>query len=515
MSGNLSRNWHSHGTAARGRDGVVAAQNQAAADVGAEILRAGGNAVDAAVATGFALAALEPWMSGLGGGGYLVVMEKGAREAQAVDGGLVAAEALDPADYPLDASGKGGDLFDWPPVREDRNLVGYSSIAVPGEVAALGLAHERFGTLPWRDLLAPAIGLARRGVEVDWFSSLLIASGAPALSRFPASRAAFLPQGFAPGPAETSTFLPIPGLTSTLEQLAAAGPEDFYRGDLASLLAADLAAGGSKIAKDDLARYRAGQVATLAVPYRGATIHAMPGLTGGPTLGRALGLLQGRLEGRAPDAAAYAAYAGVLRTAYEERFATMGASGGNSCTTHVSVMDRHGRFVSLTLTLLSLFGSKVVLPRSGVLMNNGIMWFDTRPGRPNSLAAGKRPLANMCPVVASRDGQPFLSLGASGGRRITPALLQILSFLLDFGLDLERALHLPRLDQSGEGPATYDPSLPAGIVAALKAQGVAEARPRVPYPANFAWPTAVLLQENGEGLGLGEPSIPHASASAA
>ncbi len=517
MSGNLSRDHRVSGIAVRGRNGIVAAQNQAAADVGAEVLAAGGNAVDAAVATGFALAALEPWMSGLGGGGYLVMMRPGERNAQVVDGGLIAAAALDPADYPLHASGRGGDLFDWPPVLDDRNLKGYSAIAVPGEVAALALAHERFGTMPWRELLEPAIALARRGVDVDWFTSLLITTVAPVLAEFPASREAFLAQGFpvAPAPDGGPSYRRIAPLAATLERLAAAGGEDFYRGDIAALLLADLAEGGSKIRAADLARYRAQVRPALAFAYKDAIIHAVPGLTGGPTLQAALATLDGRLKGARPDAAAYAAYATALRSAYAERFATMGDSQGRSCTTHLSVVDKDGTLVALTLTLLSLFGSKVVLPKSGVLMNNGVMWFDTRPGRPNSMAPGKRPLANMCPVLASRDGQPFLALGASGGRRITPALLQILSFLLDFRLDLEEAFHQPRIDVSGEGPASFDESLPPEVAAALSALGPAIALPRVPYPVNFAWPTAVLRQSDGIGLGIGEPSVPHASASVA
>src|SRR5262249_42432521 len=127
-----------------------------------------------------------------------------------------------------------------------------------------------------------------------------------------------------------------------------------------------------------------------------------------------------------------------------------------SCTSHLSVVDRDGVMVALTQTLLSRFGSKVLLPSTGLMMNNGMMWFDPRPGRANSIAAGRRPLANMCPVTVRRAGKPWLALGASGGRRILPAVTELLSFTIDFGMDLQSAFHQPRLDESARGIVTID-----------------------------------------------------------
>ena len=155
-----------------------------------------------------------------------------------------------------------------------------------------------------------------------------------------------------------------------------------------------------------------------------------------------------------PDARAYAVWAEALRAAYEERLARMGDVDDrrdSACTTHLCVVDRGGTMVSLTQTLLSPFGSKILSPSTGILLNNGVMWFDPRPGRANSMAPRKRPLSNMCPVIATRERAPWLALGASGGRRILPAVLQIGSMLADCGLDLESAFHTPRIDVSG-GP---------------------------------------------------------------
>ena len=186
-----------------------------------------------------------------------------------------------------------------------------------------------------------------------------------------------------------------------------------------------------------------------------------------------------------------------------------------ACTTHCCVVDRHGTMVSLTQTLLSPFGSKVISPQTGILLNNGIMWFDPRPGRPNSIAPGRRPLSNMCPVIASRDGAPWFALGASGGRRILPAVMQLASLLIDGGLDLESAFCVPRIDVSG-GPAVLaDRRLPPEISAALEARFATRQVEHLVHPALFACPSAVLRDPaTGELLGMTEILHPAAGVAA-
>src|SRR5262249_35687890 len=153
-----------------------------------------------------------------------------------------------------------------------------------------------------------------------------------------------------------------------------------------------------------------------------------------------------------PDAAFFVALARALAGAYERRLRSMGdVERLDASTTHLTVVDRDGMMVALTTTLLSSFGSRFVSPSTGILMNNGIMWFDPRPGGPNSLAPGKRPLCNMCPVILAREGRPWLAAGGSGGRRILAAVTQLLSFVVDFGLDAATAAHHPRVDVSGTG----------------------------------------------------------------
>ena len=491
--------------------GIVASQSRLAASVGAEVLAAGGNAVDAAVATSFALGVLEPWMSGIGGGGYLVVAPSDGTPPQVVDCSMVAPAALDPRDYPL-VGGTGPGGFGWSAVRDDRNLKGAPSVAVPGLVAGLGVALERFGTIDWRSALAPAIALAERGLPVDWYSTLSIAVEARELVAFDGVREVYLPDGLPPAPAEEGVaHLPLGNLARTLRRLAEAGPRDFYEGEIAGSVARELRAAGGSLGPEDLSGYHATVRLALEIEYREFTASTAPGLTAGPTLAAALRALTGTLRPRSlaagPDAAAYRAYAAALAAAYDERLATLGhASPAPSCTTHLCVVDRQGTLVALTQTLLSRFGSKLLLPETGILLNNGIMWFDPRPGRPNSLAAGKRPLSNMCPVVLQRDGRPWAALGASGGRRIMPAVAQLLSFLVDWGMTLEAAFHQPRLDVSGEGRAILDARLSAAVERELATLMPVLREPVSVYPAQFASPSAVL-RDAASGLNHGMADI--------
>src|SRR3984893_16156108 len=415
------------------KGGIVAAQSRKAAEVGAAVLAAGGDCIDAVIATTFALGVLEPWMSGVGGGGAMVLYRAGEDRTEVIDYGMRAPGSLRVEDYPLTGAGAASDIFPWARVKDDRNLHGPGSIAVPGVVAGMEEAHRRHAKLPWQELLGPSVKLAGEGLAVDWWTTLMIASSAADLRRYPASAAAYLVDGLppnAPWGIKASVRLPQDRLKATLSYLAAEGARDFYQGDLARSIAADVRAGGGVLSVEDLASFRAHGRVPLAIPYRGGKVYATPELTCGPTLAHALRLLQQRLQpGRGgPDAAAYAEYALALQSAYRERLQDMGdADGGRalgaehlapSCTTHFSVVDREGNMAAVTQTLLSGFGSKFVTPHSGITMNNGIMWFDPTPGTPNSLAPGKRCLTNYTPVVAEAADGRRLAVCASGGRRL-------------------------------------------------------------------------------------------------
>src|SRR5260370_29346829 len=249
----LTQNWDIRKPPVSSRGGVVAWQSGPAARVGAEVLQADGSAVDAVVATAFALAAVEPWNSGLGGIGFMVVHQGGADRAEVVDFGPVAPHRLDPAAFPLTGDMR-TELFTWPQVVGDRNMHGPLSFAIPSAVRGYALAVERFGRLPWRELIQPAIGLARAGLPVDWFTTVKGASAAADLRRYEESRRVWLPDTLPPvsPPDSDSMSLPLGRLAETLERLAETGPADFYQGEIARSIVAHTRAGGRVLSPEGL-----------------------------------------------------------------------------------------------------------------------------------------------------------------------------------------------------------------------------------------------------------------------
>jgi gamma-glutamyltranspeptidase/glutathione hydrolase len=511
---NFSRSQSVRKTVVATEGGVVASQHKAAAEVGAAVLAAGGDAVDAAVATSFAVGVVEPWMSGPAGGGAMVIWREDERRAYTVQFGMRSPAALDPGDYPIDPDGKTSDLFPWPAVRGDRNIRGATAIAVPGNVAGMDLAHQCYGRLSWRELLMPAVGLAKRGALIDWYASLLIASNAKELAKDTDAAALFLEDGqwpiIAGWTALSTKRLEQSALSQTLQRLAEAGPRDFYEGDIAASLVADIRAKGGCLSREDLAGYHARLTPAVDVSYRGGTVHAAAGLTAGANLTDCLAMMESTFTpGRAPDGNSFAEMARALSRTYGRRLTEMGdrePEHAQTCTTHFSVVDRYGNMCAVTQTLLSMFGSRVVSPSTGLLMNNGIMWFDPEPGKPNSLAPGKACLMNVCPTIGEKGGRRF-AIGASGGRKILPAMVNLVSFMMDFDMTLEDAFHHPRIDNSGGGTIIADEDLPAPILEALEEVAPTLTAKRTVFPYLFACPAGVMRQ-GGMNMGCTEIMSP-------
>src|SRR4051812_34389596 len=273
------------------RGGVVAAQHKKAAMVGAEVLAAGGDAIDAAVATSFAIGVVEPWMSGVAAGGAMVLWRAKEQKAYVVDYGMRSPRGLNAADYPV-VGGRDPELFAWPRVKDDRNVQGASAVAVPGVVAGMELAHQRYGRLPWRRVVAPAARLAREGMRLDWYAGLLIASTAQPLSLDPDAAAMFLEDGkwppLAGWTATTEKRLDQRRLADTLDVIAREGARALYRGELGAAIVKDVRDKGGCLSLEDLASYRAELGAPLDIRYRGGHIHAAPGMTGGSVLAACL-----------------------------------------------------------------------------------------------------------------------------------------------------------------------------------------------------------------------------------
>lgn len=484
----------------RGTRGVVASQNVQASEAGAAVLAAGGNAADAAVATALALTVAEPWMSGLGGGGYAIVHDAKSGTTRCVDFGMQSGSKLDPADYALVSDTEGTpDMFGWPAVVEDRNLQGYHSIALPGSCAGYATLLSEFGSWSWADAISPAITMAERGHRLTWWTTLNVAAEIAWLRKYEASASVWLPGGEAPVISDhTNRGMPMGNFADTLKRLRDAGPQDFYTGEIAKALVADLQAGGSRITAEDMAGYEAKILEPITRSRGGTEYNLAPGYTAGPTFAGALSRLP-EFSGKI-DPAAYKAHAEALIESYKVRLSTMGHAGDvgdRSCTTHLSVLDAEGNMVVMTTTLLSRFGSRVVLPKTGVLMNNGINWFDPRPDRANSLAPGQKALSNMCPMLATRDGKAAFGLGASGGRKIMPAIFQLTSFINDFGMDLEAAFMQPRIDISLMEKIVADDRVGPEVVAALESVLPVEQAGTSAFPGSWAIPCGVMVTPEG------------------
>ncbi|MBM3599048.1 MAG: hypothetical protein FJX35_12580 [Alphaproteobacteria bacterium] len=513
MSVYFTQNWNVTKPAARTSKGIVVSQSRLAAEAGAQILTEGGNAVDAAVATALALAVVEPWNTGLGAIGFMTVHRAGQSSAEIVDYGPLSPAKLDPKAFPL-TGGMQTDLFTWAQVKDDRNVHGGLSFAVPAAVDGYGVALQRWGKKSWAEVVAPAIRLAKRGLPQDWWTTLKVANAAIDLRRYPESKRIYLPNDLPPTPPQAGApdSIQLGQLEQTLERLGRHGHRDFYEGGIANDIVADTRAIGGVLDAADMRSYRARVVPALAINYRGVTVQAPGGMTAGPTLQDVLAQLNRVKFGAAPDAAAFVAYAEAMRAAYVTRLSKLGDIAAESCTTHLTTIDRDGTIVALTTTLLSSFGSRTVLPTTGILMNNGIMWFDPRPGQANSIAPSKRPLSNMCPIVVARQGKPWLGAGASGGRRIMSAVMQLMSFVTDFGLSAEAAAHRPRIDVSGGDNVMVDRRMEPEIIRALEAKVPVELVEHGATPANFSCPNMVVVNADGTRTGISDVMSPWSAA---
>jgi gamma-glutamyltranspeptidase / glutathione hydrolase len=452
---------------------------------GVEVMRQGGNAVDAAVATAFALAVVYPEAGNIGGGGFMV--------ARMADGSAAALDFREKAplsatrDMFLDAD---GDL-------SNRSVLGHLASGVPGAVMGLWEAHRRFGSMPWAELVQPAITLAQDGFIVDRELASSVRNAASRLRGFDASAALFLPDG---EPIAEGTRWRNPDLARVLRRIADHGPAGFYEGETADLIVAEMQRGGGIITHEDLRRYRAEWRTPVEFTYRGHRILSMPpASSGGITLAIMANVLDGYPLDRlgwntAPTLHLVAeamrrafadrnhflgdpafvefpqalltstSYAARLRGSIDRQRATSSTQvhpGAGEVrepehTTHFSIVDQHGNAVALTTTINDLYGSAVTIGGAGIVMNNEMDDFAAKPGTPNmfglvqgeanAIEPEKRMLSAMAPtIVLDRNGRVLMVTGAGGGPRIITAVFQVISNIIDHGMDVGTAVHAPRI----------------------------------------------------------------------
>ena len=522
-------------------NGMVTCLHPLAAEAAVGVLRGGGNAVDAAVTAAFVLGVVEPMMSGVGGGGVLVARLADGRTV-VVDHSPAAPAAAGPEAFPLAGSGT-ATFYAWPAVEDGLNMIGPRSIATPSTVAGLALALERYGTRSLAEALGPAIRFAEEGFPVDLFTSAAIADDMRNLARFPATAAIFLPDGFPPrvDAAGVTDAVVQADLGRTLREIAADGAEAFYCGELARRLTANLG-DGALLTADDLAAYRprvyeGGE--TLLGRYRGLEIHGAPFEGGSATTAALLGMLDRHDLGAlgAGSGLAYHLVAEAARRAFADRFAYLAdhervdvpwvalrdpayfdrraaeidparatvdagpglgeAPRGDGHTTHLTVVDRDRNVVALTQTIVDSFGSRVVAPGTGVVLNDGMMWFDPRPGRANSVAGGKRALTAMSPLILCRDGEPVVAIGGSGGRKIITAVAQVISNIVDHGLGPQASVEVPRVHCEGAETLVDDRARPEARAALERRGHRLTPFTETPVSVHFALPNAIVIGEDG------------------
>jgi len=469
-----------------GEQGMVVTAHQLATKVGIDVLKRGGNAVDAAVAVGYALAVVYPAAGNLGGGGFMTLEMADGRKTF-IDFREKAPLSAKPAMY-LDSAGN---------VIKNASTKGHLAVGVPGSVAGLEYAREKYGTRARGTLIAPAIAFAERGFVLDEGDIALLATATDDFRADPATAAIFLNKG---QPYKVGDRLVQKDLARTLRLIAQRGPDGFYRGFVADAIAASSAVANGIITKEDLAQYRVRELAPIECDYRGYhVVSAPPPSSGGVVVCEILNILEAYplkdLGFRSAQAVHYQIEA--MRHAYVDRNTYLGDpdfvknpldrlldkkyaeqiraaidpnkagvsrdlkpgtpphEGAN--TTHYSIVDSQGNAVAVTYTLNDWFGARVTAAKTGVLLNDEMDDFTVKVGVPNlyglvqgeanSIAPGKRPLSSMSPTIVSKDGKPVMVVGTPGGSRIITVVVLTILNVIDYGMDIQEAVDAPRFHQ--------------------------------------------------------------------
>jgi gamma-glutamyltranspeptidase/glutathione hydrolase len=494
----------------RARHGMVVADEPLAADVGVEVLKSGGNAVDAAVAVGFALAVTHPFAGNLGGGGFMLLRFADGRSTF-IDFRERAPERAT-RDMYLDAQGN---------LTQD-SVDGWRAAGVPGSVRGFELAQSKYGSQKWDAVIAPAIALASSGFALSYKSSELLRN-AHNLTQDPESKRIFQKGG---AYYDAGEVLAQPELAATLRRIATSGAREFYEGETAHRLVSEMAKHGGLVTLADLQRYQAVERTPLSGAYRGLTIFTAPlPSSGGIGILQMLGMLEGSgyQKSGAGSAAAIHYTAEVMRRFFADRSQYLGDSDfvkvpikalldpayirerrasidpdratpsdrispgkpavrEGTETTHYSIVDASGNAVAVTYTLNNGYGSGVTVPGLGFLLNDEMDDFTAKPNTPNlfgliqgaanAIEPGKRPLSAMTPTIVVRDGKPFMVLGAPGGPRITTAVLQVMLNVIDFHMNIQDAVDAPRFHHQWKPDKLYlEPGISPDTVALLEDMG--------------------------------------------
>lgn len=489
------------------QNGVVAAAHPLAAQAGVEVLKKGGNAFDAAIATAFMLNVVEPNASGMGGGGFAIVYVAKEKKTYMIDYREMAPAKATPDMYELDDQGK---------VKNNATVTGYYASAVPGMLRGMEMIHQKFATRKWAELMAPAIAQSEAGLPVTKNLNGIIGDQINRMEKYSPSLAWFKQHYFKDGlPLDAGDVLKNPELTESLKLVAAGGADVFYKGVIADKLAAYYAKNANGwITKDDLANYKAKLREPVTTTYRGYTlVTSPPPSSGGLTLANILNIMEkfdvakmGRsstsfhhtfIEAQKlayADRSRYMAdtdfvkvpMAGLVSKEYAaERAKGISPDTANNgvkpgdpgkysagSTTSFSVIDKDGNMITVTQTINDFLGACVVPDGTGILMNDEMDDFvANNPDSVNAPAPGKRPLSSITPTIVLKDGKPFMTLGTPGGPRIITTVAQIIINVVDFKMDLQSAILDPRMHTANMPAAQIEQPIDEATVNELMAWG--------------------------------------------
>jgi len=468
--------------------GIVAAKHPLISKTGIEIMRKGGNAVDAAVAAAFMDCVVEPAMNGIGGEGVMAIHMVDDGKNTIIDYVGRPAKDCTPDMYELLDEVESG-WMGWRRVKNDANVIGYKASTVPGTVAGLAKALELYGTMELKEVIEPAIKIAEDGFVVGWWTTFHIIKTMHLFSKFPEWGRIFLKEGKYPPRPYTHSIRAAPDiltnkdLAKSLRLIAEEGTDAFYKGEIAKAIAKDMTKNNGLITAEDLAMYESLVIDPIPGTYRGFEVIYDPSHAG-TTLMEILNILEGF------DLAGYGfgslehlhVMAEAIGLAYIDRFEYMGdpefinvpqrglvskeyakalqklinfekaieiTSGSpwpyEQCTTALTVVDENRNTVAINQTIVDAFGSGVVIPETGIIMNNAMYGLNPEPGYANSISGRKRRIQNVCPTIFLKEGKPFMAIGAPGGRAIQTAIVQTIIHVIDFGMDIQSAIEAPRI----------------------------------------------------------------------
>ncbi|MEF9894583.1 MAG: gamma-glutamyltransferase [Clostridia bacterium] len=469
-----------------GQNGIVSSSRYEASQIGAQIFAAGGNAVDAAVATAFAIGVCEPFASGLGGGGFMTLHLAETEEDTFIDFREVAPMGASEKMY-LDEAGN---------VIPDLSVHGGLSIGVPGEVAGLLYILDTYGTMTREQVIRPSVELAKNGYPVQPLTSYALVEAFPLFEAYPEMGKIYLNEGL---PYSLGDTIKNPDLAKTLELIIEKGADGFYKGEVAQAIVDATAKYGGMLTLEDLANYHPQTLHPVKGSYRGyQIISSPPPSSGGTHLIQILNMMETFDFGGAiqPNTVPYIhLLSEIMKMSYADRATYMGdphyvdvpikgltdkdyakklaakidldkaqsyeaddpwAFEGDH-TTHLSVADKHGNMVAITKSLNYYFGSGVVPDGYGFILNDQLDDFNPQPGHPNSVAAGKKPLSSMSPtIVLKENGDPFMVLGMPGGPWIFPTIAQVISNVIDYKMDMQQAINAVRIHDDLDGVLYYN-----------------------------------------------------------